>query len=105
MKTVRALAVLLVLAVLGLVAAGCGDSTPSADSGAVAKEIKKQLSPKLPLKTKDVSCPGGVEGKVGKTRNCILTYDGGTKVEVRVTVTSVNDDRIGMNFLVTRKVS
>jgi len=108
MTPLRPLAALLVAALLGalaLAATGCGgDDTPTASASDVAKEIRQRLSPKLPQKTKDVTCTRALAGKVGQAENCVLTYESGTKVQVRVTVTSVTDGRIDFNMLVTRKL-
>jgi hypothetical protein len=53
--------------------AGCGDSTPTVKQSKVEDKISSGLEKEVGSKPDDITCPGDLEGKVGKTMTCKLT--------------------------------
>lgn len=102
MFTVRSAALCAVVLPCALFATGCGNDAVSKDS--IEKQIEAQLGPKLPKEIKTVTCPEDLSAKVGKVTNCVITYVGGIKVEVRTKVTKVHDGKASLDMLVTRQV-
>jgi hypothetical protein len=114
MPASRILAPVALLAALlvacALILSACGASVSTGGDHSVSPkdaqaQIEKQLGPKLPLKIKTVSCPKTLAGKVGAIERCTLTYENGIAVEVRVKVTSVSDEKVRFNMLVTKRLS
>jgi hypothetical protein len=76
------------LVLVGLSACG-SDPVPAAQ---VAASAEKALERQIGVRP-DITCPKGVEAKVGATTRCTLTAAGDpTKYGVTVTVTSVDGD-------------
>jgi Domain of unknown function (DUF4333) len=105
MRSPRLLTIVALTLPCAFIVNGCsasvgGDNTVSAS--AAEKQIKTQLAPRLPQPVKSVSCPGDLDSKVGKSENCVLTYESGQKVQVRVTITKVDGDNVRFNMLVTK---
>ncbi|MEA2480213.1 MAG: hypothetical protein QOJ07_2135 [Thermoleophilaceae bacterium] len=99
MRSIRLLSLVLVLAAVPALAA-CGDKT-------VAKaEVAKQAQLKLDEVAKaagkgaypKITCPNDLKAKKGAKETCTATGPGGKKLNVVVTVDSVNGDKANLNF-------
>lgn len=91
--------IIAVLAAVGLLA-GCG--TPKVDQDKVEKQVSSQLGKQIGHEPDDVSCPGDLTGKKGKTMRCTLK-DKDTKYGVTVKVTSVKGKHVKFSIKVDDK--
>ena len=88
----------LTIGVLAYVLSGCsasfstgGDTIDQSDEVKNAQNFIDQQLTSLPP-TKSVSCPDGVDAKVGTTFTCTATLDNGQKVTIPLAVTSTSDN-------------
>jgi hypothetical protein len=83
--------VLVVVASLALVIAGCGSTIrPEGAAQSVVDLVKKQTD----FEPKDVKCPDGVEAKEGTTFECTFTGPEGTEYTAHMRVTKVEGDDV-----------
>lgn len=82
------------LVLLGLCAAGCGGKVVVA--GKIEDYIRAHARNGLQLKT--LSCPSGVEAKVGNTLNCKIATADGIRGTLTVHITSVSGTNLGFHF-------
>jgi len=87
--TTRIAALVAVIAVVALAAAGCG--TKTIDQGDEVDLVHKQLAQDN-LKAKSVECPDDVEAKEGNTFECDVTLTNGDTGVYTITIESVSGD-------------
>jgi len=84
-------AVLVVIASLALVIAGCGSTIkPEGAAQSVVDLVKQQTD----FEPKDVKCPGGVDAKEGSTFECTFTGPEGKEYTANMRVTKVEGDDV-----------
>lgn len=84
-------AVLVVIASLALVVAGCGSTIkPEGAAQSVVDLVKEQTD----FEPKDVKCPDGVEAKEGTKFECTFTGPEGTEYTAHMRVTKVEGDDV-----------
>jgi hypothetical protein len=93
-------ALLLLVATLALFISGCG-STIKPDGA--AKSVVDVVSRQTKFKPTDVSCPSGVDAKVGEEFDCKFTGPEGTPYTAHMKVTKVEGDDV--EFYVESKPS
>jgi hypothetical protein len=86
----RRLALVVAAPVLGLGLTACGSSIEQDElESQVAGAIESQLGVRP-----DVSCPGDLDAEVDATTECTATDpESGEELQLRITVTSVEDER------------
>ena len=91
---------------LGLGLSGCsasvhvGSSTPSAGPEALQKVLTQKLTEKG-VPPQSVTCTGSLAGEVGKTADCDVIFDDGTKSAAVLTATGVEGDTVNFDYTVT----
>lgn len=95
----RSLAVVAVIAVASVGVSACGSSSISASD--VESKAKAALNPKLaaiPNSLVSVSCPSGLDAKVGASETCTGTESRGAMVSIKATVISVSGSNGQLDF-------
>ncbi len=85
---------LLVLAPLAVLVSGCG---PTIKPDVAAKSVVDVVSRQTKFKPKDVSCPSGVDAKVGVEFDCKFTGPEGREYTAHMKVTKVDGDNVDFN--------
>ncbi len=78
-------------ALLSLSLAACG--TEVVEQADVEKQASDALAAEVGQKPKSVDCPGDLDAEKGKSIKCTLTAPDDSKVDVTVTVASIDGDR------------
>ena len=94
--TTRVAALVAVIALVALAAAGCG--TKTLDQGDEVDLVNKQLASQ-DLKAKSVECPDDVEAKEGETFNCDVTLTNGNTGTYTIKVENVNGDNASLQVV------
>jgi hypothetical protein len=89
--TPLALSLAAVLAAVGLLTA-CGESTVKPDGA--EQSVVDVVSRKTGFHPTDVSCPSGVEAKVGGTFECHFTGPEGRPYTAKMRILEVEDERV-----------
>ncbi|MFE7741076.1 DUF4333 domain-containing protein [Nocardia sp. NPDC057455] len=95
---IRSLA-LLSLLVTALTACSVSIGTPKVEEAELEKSVKDSLNEKVGQEPDAVDCPSDLNGKEGTTMRCSLTA-GGDRLDVILTVTSVDGDTIKYDIAV-----
>ncbi|WP_323792096.1 DUF4333 domain-containing protein [Nocardioides sp.] len=77
------------LAALAVLMSGCAVTVAQSDLEA---EVGREDG------VASVSCDGDLEGEVGATQDCLVTFDDDTTVEITVTVTEVDGSDVIFDF-------
>jgi hypothetical protein len=94
--TTRVAALVAVIALVALAAAGCG--TKTLDQGDEVDLVNKQLASQ-DLKAKSVECPDDVEAKEGETFNCDVTLTNGNTGTYTIKVENVDGDNASLQVV------
>jgi hypothetical protein len=92
----RIAAGLALIAILALVATGCG--TKTLDQNDEVDLVNKQLASQN-LKAKTVDCPSDIEAKEGKTFDCNVTLTNGNTGTYTIKITKVNGDNASLQVV------
>ena len=79
-----------------------GRATPRISAHALETKVSDALEAKFGQRPDDMSCPDGLEGKVGATTRCILTA-GPDRLGVTVKADRVDGDNIHFQIEVDKK--
>ena len=85
----RAAPPLAALLALGSIA-GCGDDKPTVKPDGAARSVTRVVASQTGFRPTDVSCPSGVEAKVGVTFTCTFTGPEPKPYVAQVRITKVN---------------
>jgi Domain of unknown function (DUF4333) len=80
----------------------CGEKTVA--KGDVEETISAKLGAKVGQTPKSVVCPSSLPAKVDSKITCLLTADDGTKVDIFVTVTSIDGSDVKFHIKADDKV-
>ena len=83
---------LLVLAALAVLVSGCGGATLKPEGA--AKSVVDVVSRQTKFKPTDVSCPSGVDAKVGVEFDCKFTGPEGKEYTAHMKVTKIDGDNV-----------
>ncbi len=84
-------ALLIVAAFSALFLGACGSTI---DPGGAAKSVVDVVSKQTKFKPKDVTCPSGVDAKVGQEFDCTFTGPEGRQYTAHLKVTKVEGDDV-----------
>jgi Domain of unknown function (DUF4333) len=80
----------------------CGEKTVA--KGEVEENISATLSAKFGQTPKSIVCPSSLPAKVDSRMTCLLTANDGVKLDVFVTVTSIDGSNAKFNIKVDDKI-
>jgi hypothetical protein len=83
--------------IVGLAASGCGNKKEVIATGA-EKTVTRFIAAKTPATAHDVSCPSGVEAKVGNTFDCTFDDQTGKHYVAHMRILSVNGTRVNFHI-------
>jgi Domain of unknown function (DUF4333) len=93
---------------LGVVLGSCLLLTACGEKSVAKAEVEENISAKLSAKfgqtPKSIVCPSSLPAKVDSKMTCLLTGDDGMKLDVFVTVTSIDGSKAKFNIKVDDKV-
>jgi Domain of unknown function (DUF4333) len=93
---------------LGLIVGSClfltACSEKTVAKGVVEENISAKLGDKFGERPKSVVCPSSLPAKVDSKITCLLTAPDGTKLDVFVTVTSIEGSDVNFHIKVDDKV-
>ncbi len=97
MSGYRALRTMLAVPVAALALSACGKDV--IDSGAAEHSVTQVVSQKTGYTPTDVSCPSGVDAKVGGTFDCSFSGPHATSYTAHVRITDINGQDV--RFFIT----
>lgn len=100
--TARAAAVVALVGVMAVAAAGCG--TKTLDQGDEVNLVNKQLSSQN-LKAEAVDCPDDIEAKEGDTFKCDVTLTNGDTGTYTIKITKVSGDNASLQIVDAQNTS
>jgi hypothetical protein len=81
---------------LSLSLAACG--TEVVEQEEVERQAKESLEAEIGQKLKAIDCPGDLDAEKGKSIKCTLVAEDDSKVDLTVTVASIDDDKARLDF-------